>query len=931
MKPEPPATGQRRNPPTTRRSNAARLFGYDIFISFALGPAPRGTQSYASDLARRLRERDLAVFFSEDEAPPGGQLDGTLRTALRRSKALVVILNRGTLYEPRWVRTEVEEYRQSNPASPVIPISVGGALQDSAFSESTQDWLKFADTIWLDESADRVDAGMASDSLVERLATAPAHATANRKWRWVVRSIITILTALVIGLAISATIAVQSADRARSELRRVVSLRLSAESLARFSGSLPSGQEQTMLQAIAAHRISRAGHVDAEVDDAVHRLVDGTRELRRLVYATDAVHGLAFSPDGQRFVSAEGGVLQLREARTGKPIGPALSTPSEGYRATSVAFSPDGERIAAGGNDKTVRLWNTRSGKPMGIPFQEHDSQVTAVAFSPDGSLIASCSIYSPVLLSDGQSGAPRGRLSPGSTARSVAFSPDGRQLASGGDKTVQLWDLKTLHPIGQALEGHNERILSVVFSPDGNRIISAGGGEVYDGEHWNRDSALLIQDARTRNLIRPPLKGHTASINSIAVTKDGKTLVSAGRDQTIRIWNADTGEAIGAPLKGHTGPVNAVAVSPDGTQFITGSEDRTLRIWSVPNRESTVAVDRSPVIFSPSGSRAISFPTSTTLQLWDTLSGRAIGLPEPSPGFKPGDTLALSDDGPLIASGKSDGTVRIWNLQNRQMIAAPAIGHTKAVSALAFSRGGTRLVSGSEDSTVRIWNTPSGQPLGQPLKGHQGRVTSVNFSADSRRIVSGASDQTLRQWEARTGQPIGPVLQTYDAFQKVTYSPDGASIASGGGGWFSRNNSVRVWNATNGEPVGTRLPNADLSIWAVAFSPDSSRLVWFSHDTAHFSDARTGQPIGLPQQLRPFLKSPMEARQIAFSPDGKRVIWASSVDNLLTFPAPSSWPDQLCEKLPRNMSRKEWRTWVSPEIDYISQCPDLPIPPDRP
>ena len=91
--------------PTPRRSFASRLFGYDLFISFALGPPPRGTHSYASDLARRMRERDFTVFFSEDEAPPGEPLDGTLRHALHTSKTLVVIANRGTLEDPRWVRT----------------------------------------------------------------------------------------------------------------------------------------------------------------------------------------------------------------------------------------------------------------------------------------------------------------------------------------------------------------------------------------------------------------------------------------------------------------------------------------------------------------------------------------------------------------------------------------------------------------------------------------------------------------------------------------------------------------------------------------------------------------------------------------------------------------------------------------------------------
>src|SRR5262245_32545696 len=93
-----------------KRSFASRVFGYDIFLSFALGPPPRGTLSYASDLARRLRERDFTVFFSEDEAAPGERLDPALRTALLCSKSLVVIANRGALAEPRFIRQEVEEF-----------------------------------------------------------------------------------------------------------------------------------------------------------------------------------------------------------------------------------------------------------------------------------------------------------------------------------------------------------------------------------------------------------------------------------------------------------------------------------------------------------------------------------------------------------------------------------------------------------------------------------------------------------------------------------------------------------------------------------------------------------------------------------------------------------------------------------------------------
>src|SRR5262245_39717086 len=120
--PDAPTTDATAQAPRTdlrpvRRGNAAG-FGYGLFISFALGPAPGGPPSSTSDLARRLRERDFTVFFSEDEAPPGEELDRTLHAALRRSKILVVVANRGMLAAPRWIRKEVEEFRRRHPARP---------------------------------------------------------------------------------------------------------------------------------------------------------------------------------------------------------------------------------------------------------------------------------------------------------------------------------------------------------------------------------------------------------------------------------------------------------------------------------------------------------------------------------------------------------------------------------------------------------------------------------------------------------------------------------------------------------------------------------------------------------------------------------------------------------------------------------------------
>jgi hypothetical protein len=218
-------------PTAPKRSFASRLFGYDIFLSFALGPPPRGTHSYASDLARRLRERDFSVFFSEDEAPPGEQLDSTLRAALLRSKTLVVIANRGTLQDPRWVRTEVEEFRKHHPDRPVISINVGEALQDPALAESSQEWLGYEGKIWLDESEEAVAAGIASEQVAERLATAPARAKSNVKWRWAVRGVITMLAALALYAWIQKSVA---EERARIAFSR----QLAAQAISRLDREL---------------------------------------------------------------------------------------------------------------------------------------------------------------------------------------------------------------------------------------------------------------------------------------------------------------------------------------------------------------------------------------------------------------------------------------------------------------------------------------------------------------------------------------------------------------------------------------------------------------------------------------------------------------------------------------------------------------------
>ena len=183
--------------PTVKSSYAARLFGYDIFISFALGPPPRGALSYASDLARRLRELDFTVFFSEDEAPPGNALTPTLREALHRSHALVVIANCEMLKDPRWVRTEVEEFCKLHPHRPIIPIFIGEVLRNSELMGTVREWLPYEGNIWIEEQLEAVIRGVPTDAVVQRLATGPRFRKSVQRFRVGVIAVCLLLASMV--------------------------------------------------------------------------------------------------------------------------------------------------------------------------------------------------------------------------------------------------------------------------------------------------------------------------------------------------------------------------------------------------------------------------------------------------------------------------------------------------------------------------------------------------------------------------------------------------------------------------------------------------------------------------------------------------------------------------------------------------------------
>ena len=441
----------------------------------------------------------------------------------------------------------------------------------------------------------------------------------------------------------------------------------------------------------------------------------------------DSIWSVAFSPDGQRLATASADETARIWDLQGHEL-TVLTGHQDSVR--SVAFSPDGQRLATASVDGTARIWDNQ-GNPLAL-LTGHQNRVNSVAFSPDGQNLATASADGTARIWDNQ-GNPLALLTGHQNwVNSVAFSPDGQNLATASvDGTARIWDNQGTQIA--LLTRHQDWVLSVTFSPDGKRLATASSNKT--ARIWdNQGNPLAL------------LTRHQNRVLSVAFSPNGKKLATASADRTARIWN-NQGNPL-AVFTGHQSRVNSVAFSPNGQKLATGSADGTARIWDLQGNELAVLKGHRSwvlsVAFSPDGQKLATASGDMIARIWDNQGNQIAALTGHQDSVT---SVVFSPDGQRLTTASVDGTARIWDNQGTQI--AVLTGHQGAVWSVAFSPDGQKLATGSADGTARIWDN-QGNPLAV-LTGHQGAVWSVAFSPDGQRLATASSNKTARIWKVES------------------------------------------------------------------------------------------------------------------------------------------------------------------------------------
>jgi WD40 repeat protein/serine/threonine protein kinase len=599
----------------------------------------------------------------------------------------------------------------------------------------------------------------------------------------------------------------------------------------------------------------------------------GPKQARVInAFQQSEITSVAWSPDGTRLATTGSIGPRVWDAATGKealiletPRGwsshsPTVSFP-EAWQSSSLTWSPDGTLLASGEYTGKIAVWDGVTGKHR-LTFQGHSVLLHTLAWAPEGTRLASASGDGTIRVWDARTGKSTLILKVDTApVRFLAWSPDGTQLAAvDTSMAVTIYEAtgkRTFKLDRPANLGMSIGYYCVSWSPNGKLLA------------MHTSSGFLIWDVSTAKpiLVTGPGRGGPAGVYRLGYcvswSPDGKRLALGDAFGDINLCDAATGE-VTVTLRGHSPEVMSLAWSPDGKRLASVSMDGTVKLWDAnqkddPVRALNVAKQTvSGLSWSPNG-KHLATAAKLNVKIWDVEARKEV-LTLPHDGVY---AVSWASDGRHLASGSDDKTVKIWDaITGKECLTLK--GHTFAVKFVAWHPDGKRLASLSEDGTVKVWNPITGEGIDKfkfrrtdPPDG----VTSVSWSPDGTRLASTSPFGAVRICDADTGESLR-ILEGHPlTVNSVAWSPDGACLASA-----SNDRTIKIWDAATGKEILTLKGHTGL-VWKVSWSPGGTRLASFSFDGCKIWDPVTGNElIALEDSL------PQYSAALAWSPDGLRL-----------------------------------------------------------
>jgi WD40 repeat protein len=534
----------------------------------------------------------------------------------------------------------------------------------------------------------------------------------------------------------------------------------------------------------------------------------------------------------------------------------------------SVAFSPNGQIIASGSIDRTIKIWEPENGELIHT-ISGHCSDIYSVAISPDSQILASGSSDGEIRLWQLSTGELLGILIGHKGAiTSVAFSPDGQSLASSStDKTIKIWNLSTKQVL-YTLSGHADRVTSVAFSPDGQILASSSADKKI--KLWNLHNAKLIRT----------LTGHSSVVNCVAFSPDGQTLATGSFDRTIKIWNLETGEPLYILTSRSLDVVHSLTFSPNGLMLVSGDNDKRIKIWKLGNGKVFRNLEGhsgwvSSVAISPDGQTLASGSADRTIKIWTVSSIPDFGNKPPSlktqsqpvriklesPVDSPSSEQEIKDN-----ESQFQEVLKIadtaWckkyrtRLKGDQIVVLQAAWYRKNYDEIEYETNYSaeylrRIVSSkfwklfSEALGEKVSKQTFRSVMSQRLLKQASRRGSNMKQLQSKRsetsaplpAVSQKVEQKLHSFEPSLSEPqaqnwkcVYTLTGHREGVNSIVISPNEEILASGGA-----DTSVKVWSLRTGEEIRTlggwfSKPHSK-SVNSVAISPNGQILATASED----------------------------------------------------------------------------------------------------